>query len=296
MGKIDNLYYDLETIINNNNNKYGEYMNKLTKWLDSKRSDPDIEGMLDKCCDKMKLRKGLEYRVCVSCGRCNGKSREDTEYYEVLNARYQNTTTIGYAKNSKKLHRLHKWTNYDYRENMAMKNYKTIRDMCEDFGLHNRVKDNACFIYKRIYIDKMVSSRHKIKECIFMYCILHSCNDYKINFDIISNLRKYNLNINKYNKALLKIEDDDVLFLNKNMESYYNLIIHNFHDKKIKMSDIIILYNILYKKSKNNTYKLNNNSILLGCIYFLLSEDKRFYRVFNITYTTINKIKKKFIK
>ena len=62
----------------------------------------------------------------------------------------------------------------------------------------------------------------------------------------------------------------------------------------VTLTEIIIEYNKNCKKGKNKK-RLNNNSILLASIYNLLytkkhlDDDKEFYKVFNITRTTISK-------
>ena len=94
--------------------------------------------------------------------------------------------------------------------------------------------DNVCCIYKSIYIDRNVSSRNKIKRSLYIYCLYASCVEYNSEFDIIETLKDNQLSIENYNKALLKVEDENKLFLNPNMSKQYKKIKDNWGDTKIK--------------------------------------------------------------
>ena len=243
------------------------------------------------CCENPRYRFCDYYRTCINCGTMIPKD-EIIIRNQHLNPKYQLSTTIGYGAKYKAIHRIHKWTNYDYRENMANRNYKEIREIGNKLKLNDKIINNACWIYKGIYINRNVSSRNKIKRSLYIYCLYASCVDYHTEFDIIATLKDNSLSIENYNKALLKVNNENKLFLNPNMVKQYKKVIDNW-DKEITMKDIIIEYNKMCKKSKNMKQRLNNNSILIGSIYNLLeTDDKKFYKVFNITPTTIIKFKK----
>ncbi len=245
------------------------------------------------CCDNPRIRYDEVNKVCVSCGRMF-LIDDIIIRPQYLNPKYQSTTTIGYGGH-KSLYRLHKWTNNDYRENMANRNYKEIKAIGEKLNLNNKVLDNACYIYKTIYIDRNVSSRNKIKRSLYVYCLCKSSYEYKLDFDIIKTLKDNELSIENYNKALLKVVDEKKLFLNPHINTQYEKIIKNWENTKITKKDIILEYNRICRLSKQKKYRLNNNSILLGSIYNLLgikTDEKKFYKVFNITRTTIKKFNK----
>ena len=268
---------------------------QLDKILDDANINPIKEIEIIPCCDNKRIIHTDEWDVCISCGLC----LDPTDIIikrQFLNPRYQMTTSIGGGGKYKNVRRLHSWANYDYRENMANRNYKEMRDIGNKLNLHQKVMDNACYIYKGIYINKNVSSRNKIKRILYVYCIYKSCMEYKRKLDIISLLGENDLSIDNYNKAISKVEDEDKLFLNVNMMDKMKIAKDNW-DIKFTLMDLITLYNKNIKISKGNKLKLNNNSILIGSIYILLKieenkEEKKFLKQYNITFTTI----KKFIK
>ena len=247
------------------------------------------------CCDNPRIVHKTEWDVCVNCGTCMDLT-DIIIKRQFLNPRYQLTTSIGGGGKYKNVRRLHTWANYDYRENMANRNYKEMRDMGYKLNLHQKIMDNACYIYKGIYINKNVSSRNKIKRSLYVYCIYRSCMDYKKSINIIDLLNENELSIDNYNKAISKVEDENKLFLNVNMIDKMKIATDNW-DIDFTLMDLITLYNKNIRISKGNKLKLNNNSILIGSIYVLLKieenkEEKKFLKQYNITFTTI----KKFIK
>ncbi len=269
--------------------------NQLDSILDEMNINPKKEIEPIPCCDNRRIIHGTEWDVCINCGTCIDP-HEIIIKRQFLNPRYQMTTAIGSGGKYKNVRRLHTWANYDYRENMANRNYKEIRDIGNGLNLHQKVLDNACFIYKSIYINKNVSSRNKIKRSLYIYCLARSCVEYHLTFDIIKMLGENGLSIDNYNKAISKVEDENKLFLNVNMVDKMKIAKDNW-DIKFTLINIIELYNKNIRISKGAKLKLNNNSILIGSIYVLLDisknkEDKKFLNLYNITFTTI----KKFIK
>lgn len=267
---------------------YRELFDKLDKFI----GDTTTYVTEDRCCENPVIRNDGIMETCINCGSMNPYN-EDIIKKSFLNPRYQLSTNIGYNSKYKNINRLHKWINYDYRENMANRNYEEMRGIANKLELDDWVINNACMIYKNIYIDKNISSRNKIKRSLFVYCLFKSCMFYNKDFDIIQTLKDNNLSIENYNKSLLKVEDDDKLFLNSNMMIYYKKMNDNF-DTNITLSNIINEYNRVCKIEKKNEWRLNNNSILIGSIYNLLNleDDKKFYKTFNITKITINKFVK----
>lgn len=270
-------------------------MNALDEYLDQCLGP--IVNTPGVCCSSQNIVIREEWNVCTNCARIFDKD-ETIIKEQFLNPKYQLTTSIGFGPNSRVIRRLHQWTNHDYRENMANNNYIEIRELGKQ--LNSKVLDNACFIYKGIYIDNNVSSRNKIKRALYVYCLNKSCDDYNVYFDIIKTLNDNKLSINNYNKALLKVNDEDKLFLNRQIVNKYKIMSDNWN-VKITIKDIIIEYNRLFKIIKQNKYRLNNNSILIGTIYFLLkavvesSKMDKFYKTFDISITTIEKFKNLYV-
>ena len=224
---------------------------------------PTKERIIKPCCDNKQLRFNEIHKVCINCGRMYLDDDEIIIKQQFLNPRYQLTTAIGYSnKNLKSIYRLHKWLNYDYRENMANKNYIEIREIGNKLNLNHKILNNACYIYKTIYIDQNISSRNKIKRSLYIYCLFRSCLDYHKDYDIIQSLKDNNLSIENYNKSLLKVKDENKLFLNPNMTIQFKKLKDNW-TTDITLKDIILKYNDISKISKNQKNKLNNNSILI---------------------------------
>ena len=265
-----------------------ELFKKLDDFIGTNNHKPQEE----RCCQKPVIRKMDFFDTCINCGRMY-EPFDDIIKEEFLNPLYQSSTSIGYSNKFKGVYRIHKWINHDYKENMANTNYVIIKSMGKKLGLNEKILNNACMIYKRIYIDNKVSSRNKIKQSLFIYCLYKSCLDYDTSFNIIEALKDNKLSIENYNKSLLKVEDESKLFLNPNMPLQYKKLKDNF-TTGITMREIIIEYNRICFISKSKKCKLNNNSILIGSIYNLLNldDDKPFYNTFNITNTTIKKFSK----
>ena len=272
-----------------------ELLNKLDLFIDETNivNTGHIFAEPEKCCNNTKIRHTDLGKVCISSGLM-GETHEIIIKPQFLNPKYQLSTSVGYcSKSHSHIYRLHKWTNYDYRENMANKNYIEIREMGNKLKLTMKMIDNACYIYKTIYINKNTSSRNKIKKSLYIYCLFKASNDYDHYFDIIETLIDNNLSIENYNKALLKVDDDSKLFLNPNMPKQYKKLIDNW-DTTIELKDIIIEYNRICKLSTHKNERLNDNSILIGSIYNLLKceDTKKFFSIYNITNTTIKKFNK----
>jgi hypothetical protein len=267
---------------------------KLLDTLDKFIGNNTSIYLTDDCCSNKEIKTDGIMDTCINCG-LTLEHREDIIKKDFLNPKYQLSTTIQYNKKYNNINRIHKWSNYDYKENMANKNYEEINNIGEKLNMETWEIRNACMIYRNIYIDKKISSRNKIKRSLFVYCLYTSCCQYNKEFDIIKTLRDNDLSIENYNKAICKIVDENKYFLNTNMTKYFYKL-KNFNND-ITMIDIIKEYNINCRRGKNKKCRLNNNSILIGSIYKLLFSDndncdKKFFKIFNITRTTIEKFNK----
>ena len=131
--------------------------NQLDSYLLNKGLAKEKEVEIFVCCENQRHRFDEYYRTCISCGHMTPKD-EIIINNQHLNPKYQLSTTIGYGAKYKAIHRIHKWTNYDYRENMANRNYKEIREIGNKLILNDKIINNACWIYKGIYINRNVSS------------------------------------------------------------------------------------------------------------------------------------------
>ena len=113
---------------------YKELFAKLDKFIDE-RDVPTplkhINHIHTPCCGNPKIRYNEIDKVCISCGLIGAPDYSIIKE-QFLNPKYQLSTTIGYGGN-KAVHRIHKWNNYDYRENAANVNYKVIKDMGEKY-------------------------------------------------------------------------------------------------------------------------------------------------------------------
>jgi hypothetical protein len=271
-----------------------ELFKKLDDFLFGKNEINHISSPVE-CCSNPKIRCCEIEDVCINCGSINSNIVEQPpdELTSVLNPKFMLTTFVPYSSKYRHIHRLHTWhpQNFCYKENMALQSYKFIKKICDQNKLNEKIYYNSCFHYKRIYIDDNISSRNKIKRCLLIYCIHRSCKDYNKKVNVITILKSNHLSITNYNKALSKIVDKDKLYLNNNMEKYYETLVE-FYDTNITIYDIIKYYNEYCKYSREYSIKLNNNSILIGTLYKLLNKhDKEFYSIFHSTFITLQKFK-----
>lgn len=271
--------------------RHRQLLKDLDLWIGQTTKTPSHEN---KCCIDPKIRTDGIMDTCVNCGNT-------TEYSETilkkqfLNPRYQLSTSIGCHNGKYKgVARLHRWLTCDYRENMANNNYREMRQIAEKLSLNEWIINHSCMIYKKIYIDDNISSRNKIKRSLFIYCLYKGASHYEKEFDVIQVLKDNKLSIGNYNKCLLKVDDEDKLFLNSNMCMYYKKLGDNF-ETDITLIDIIKEYNRICNIGKDKKCRLNNNSILVASIHLLLNldddteDEKKFYKIFSISKTTIQK-------
>jgi hypothetical protein len=269
---------------------YSNYFKELEKYEKNKE-----EEKKKNCCNNqiiiVDISNNLE--ICESCGN----TKKYVEYVEEnaltqINPYYRLTSVIssqgGYK--FKALRRLHKWNNFSYKENTAISSYKEIRKIGLEIKLINEIINNSIQLYKDFYINNEISTRHKIKKSLYIYCLFY--NSFELNFfDIFEVLSNYELSIDNFNKSIQR-SNYNKYFLQNNMKLYIDIINKNYNIK-LKLKSIIIIYNdYLIKNSK-----FNSNSILILILYDLLLKknikinQNNFYKLFSISNSTIKKIK-----
>ena len=260
------------------------YFKQLEKYNEEKK-----EEIIEDCCNNKKIiidePKNIE--ICKSCG--------NTEIYIELiqdnyitqtNPKYRLTSIIPYSFKYKHLNRIQKWNNYSYKENTALKSYKTIRNLGLEFNLNNEIINNAIQLYKKFYYQDKISTRNKIKRSLFIYCLFYFSFNNNF-FDIFEKLKIKNLSVTHFNKAISRSNLNEY-FLQVNMKKYIQLI-EKKYKKFFELKQVIIKYNELLKKND----KFNTNSILILVFYRLLNitnENDEFFNLFDISKFTLKKI------
>ena len=226
------------------------------------------------------------YEVCVKCGLC----REYTEIeptIKYLNNKFHLTTVIVGGKNTREnyvIKKLQKWNNYNYKEVVMNKSFGVIEKICDNFSLTKKVYFMAINKYKNVFLDDKISSRDKIKRCVYVYCILCSCEIYDIDIDIDDLLDYIKVKKKHYLKALKKIDKNNIYFIKNIVESKINICLENNIDV-----DINDIYND-YKSLKNTDMKINKNSLILFLFYRNINvSNEKFIELFNTTKITIKK-------
>jgi len=268
---------------------YKNYFEKLNDYNNKKE-----EKIIKKdCCNNKKIIIDIpnNIEICENCGFTK-------IYYEYVeensitqsNPYYRLTSIIANSYRYKNIQRIHKWNNYDYKENTAINSYKKIREIGLKINLNNQIINNSIQEYKELYVNNGISTRYKIKLSLYIYCLFF--NSFENNFfNIFEVLNEYNLTIDNFNKAINRSEKKKY-FLQNNMIKYID-IIHKNYNIKFELKKIIITYNEFLNKND----KFNNNSLLILTLYNLLKEKKdiekiNFYKLFNISKSTIKKISK----
>ena len=225
---------------------------------------------------------------------------------------------MGYAPGSKysRLSRLHKWCNYDYKENTANKTYIEIEKLGRKLELNTLIIADACNVYKTIYIDDEISCRDKIRICMYIYCLYVSALNSGYSFSIFNVLRntqlyahlltnekdnkvkkKKELTIENFNKATEKVKKHDYankVLLNDDMEKIYNTTMKEHYENIPSMDEFIKKYNEIFAILQTKTKRLNKNTALLLSVYKLLeiTNKKQFLKLYNISEGTLNKFLK----
>ena len=191
--------------------------------------------------------------------------------------------------------RIQKWQSYDYKENTLIKSFKTIKKIGEKLKIQGKLLDKSCYKYKEIYINKNISSRNKIKRCIYIYCIFIIAYENNIKLNIIEILKDNNLSINNFNNCLNKLEENN-FYLHNDMEKYL-LLTKEHYNINIDIFFLIEKYNFYIKKLNNNKIKINKNSLLIYTFYNIISPKNvnNFIKIFQISRMTLQKIINKII-
>ena len=271
---------------------YNNYFKELEKYEEKEIRSHAVHCtnlVIEKdCCDNKKIIIDVpnNIEICESCG-------VSKIYYELeqenqitqTNPYYRLTSIIGFSYKYRNVQRLHKWNNYDYKENTAIVSYKKIREIGLEIKLNNEIINDSIQLYKEFYMDNGISTRFKIKKSLYIYCLFY--NSFKNNFfDIFEILTNYNLTIDNFNKSIQR-SNLNQFYLQQNMKTYIDIINKNYNIK-FELKKIIICYNNLLKENK----KLNNNSILILVFYDLLNikNKNEFFNLFNISKSTIKKL------
>lgn len=263
-------------------------MDKLDLYLDE--IYPIEKKMVDKCCiDKRNiiLSPNLLMYVCIECGKV-----QDYHYLKDYYDKFKNPlivkTYIPYTNKYHHLHRLNKWSNYNYHQVQLNRLLIEISIKLKD--MDREVVDFTKIFFSQIY--KNLSIRGKIKDALVVYCIFKSSLMLKKDVDIDDLLEMFNISIKNYNDLNKKLPDDKLLYF-KEMNYYINIT-----NNIINKNKLIQIYNdfLIY-----NQRKFNNKSIILGIISYILRDnkdfDEKYYRnTFGISKISLINIKNFIIK
>ncbi len=261
---------------------YSIFFKKLNNYNEEQKE------IKEECCDNKKIIIDISNNIaiCENCGNTEIYHEFIQEnYLTQTNPHYKLTSIIPYSNKFKSLNRIQKWNNYSYQENTALISYKEIRKIGLELKLSNEIINNAIQLYKYFYINENISTRNKIKKSLYIYCIFYYSFE-KNFFNIFEVLKKYNLNVSNFNKAILRTTLKKFL-LQQNMEKYIN-IIKKKYKIEYELKKIILLYNEYLKKN----IKFNSNTILILVFYDLLKikNKNEFFKLFNISKSTLKKI------
>ena len=275
-------------------NELEKYMKLLCDYQAVHCTNENNMNKSDNCCDneKLVLDQQMNRNICRNCGQVGEIPDEVNFVHTLRNPKYRMSTRMGYSIKYSKLHRIHKWNNYDYKENAANANYIDITLIGNKLHLSNLMIKDACNLYCKIYIGEEVSSRDKIKTCMYIYCLYRSAIHYGIEFDLFDILKKEKLSIDNFNKATDKL--DNKLLLNKDMPEIIKIANKNYN-KNLNTYKVIIKYNEIVAKLRIINKRLNKNTALLISIFQLLETKnrKKFVGLFDISGTTLLKFIKK---
>ncbi len=281
----------------NQPNQYDKYFNLLNDTIKGNEIEENLE---EYCCgDKQILEDGVyDIRVCGNCGMVFDRPDDDITFACVRNPKYKLSSQMSFIPGNKykALYRLHKWNNYDYKENTANTTYTEIEKIGKKLSLNTLIIANACNLYKTIYIDSNISCRNRIKICMYLYCLYkaarHSGRRIKI-FNILkaTKIDGKSLTVDNFNKATEKLENK-LLLNDKMVETYAMMYVH--YDDIPSMDDFIDKYNEIFARLQKDTKRLNKNTALLLAVYKLLeiTDKKRFLKLFSISEGTLNKFLK----
>lgn len=237
------------------------------------------------CCQEQDFiySDGLGLFVCVRCGTIDKQRQKEVAEF-VPNISFSSKTVIPYSAKFRHLHRLQKWENYDYYEVRDYKLQLQFNDYPLDKDL-NRVSQIKFFDeYKNIKI------RGNIKLGLVCYAIYSAHLDLKRTVDIDDWFKFLKITSKHYNNANKKLYGNK-LFYPDNINKYLKII-----EYKVDKNFLIRTYNEFLIK---DDYKYNTKTILSSLIYIELEKTKEipneFFKLFKISKSSIQKIKKKLI-
>jgi hypothetical protein len=184
--------------------------------------DKDVVDVVKKnCCDNTEIILDKYIYVCKNCGVINEtKKILDNEFTKnsgfISNIFEPSKSTRFYIKgNNFRLKKINKWLNYNSKEAEANKCYSIIENMLEKIKetyemnkkIFSKILHQSKLYWKSLYFDKKVKTRGKPRECLFAFCIIRSLIFYEYDFELLELLKIYNIDFNKYNTSLKKIED-----------------------------------------------------------------------------------------
>jgi hypothetical protein len=263
------------------------------------------------CCNNKKIIIDYEenIEICENCGKFNKYEHDDVSINNILNEKFKLSTKISSFGNFNKIRRLQLWGTYNHKEVKANISYKEIYDICERYRIPLVMVDRAKFIYKKIYIIEKNSPRDKIKNSIFIICILVALIEFnegkkyteiykEYEIDMINILLENKLSLSNYNNAMK-------IYFTKTNEYKLSININTIKMKEeinrifgilLDNNEMIYLYNeILEIIKKNNKKRLNKNTILYTTGYILLNNLNSvktcdYVKYFKITEKKLNEI------
>lgn len=283
----------------------------LLKHLDNKVEIKEIEEIE---CEHDIILSDYTY-VCRKCGVIQSEEYEKEDYNSTQHCIQQTSLffkprtyiSSGNSDKHKVLTRLHQWANYNTREVEADKCYGLIKDMLiilipnyeGENHIGDKILNHAKLIWYNLYIlaedEKKIRTRSAIRKGVFAYCIFKAFNQFDYNYDIIESLSQLNIPISKYNKALLKVNDEDKIYLHTRLLKYLEII--QTYRPDISQYYLIERFNENYKNKikknkQENRINVNKNSLLKTLSYKIISKfitKQEAYLQFDITAITLSK-------
>ena len=252
------------------------------------------EEINEDCCDNKEIIISDFNNVCRNCG-CVSKDKVDNDgdysdnavkVIDIFNESKSTSFWIRGGSEFSALKRLNKWSNYSSKEAEANKCYLIIKTLLEN--IVPNFKENMCIgekiliqaklYWRQLYMIDKIATRGAPRNCLFVFCIIKSLEYHEIPFELLDLLKTLEIDIGKYNKALLrKVEGDDKTFVNPRFFKYLEII--QKYNKDITLNDLIEKYNINKKnKIKCNSLEkklrinINDNSMLKGISYYYIKD------------------------
>lgn len=271
-----------------------EFFNKKEKEEEEKKGE---------CCSYPSIifNSDTYENVCENCGSII--KRDYTEEIKPIKEDiYMNEVFTGMIKgrDNLKLKRTMLYNNSQitYKKTRLNTCHRDMDKIFKELNISSKpLIEKAKLYYKKIYLyEDTIRTRGNIKYGIYYYCILISIIQEGYNYNIINIFKDLDyIDIFHYNKAIDKLNPDfyELLYIDKDIQEYIDII------NKLKLNIDTIELIKHYNKYLSKNIKLNNTTILKGCIYQLLLKneglengfDKLFISHFNTSIYTLNKFK-----